>query len=192
MADTNYSQVIMPLFLLGIMVLSVVGLSYTPDQRQQGPSGASSVQEEFSYAGYNFQYVEQGGQQVLQASIDGRPVVFRSRPQSIERFDYPASFQDTAMNTSSLTVVAPSDASSGQAQYAANQLASDISRRTPITASSENVADPACSANTIIVQANQTESLLEEQGSSCYVTSTLDQSILLITDIISYTIYDII
>jgi hypothetical protein len=194
MGDTNWSQVIMPLFLLAIMILSVVGLSYTPNQNQ-GAAPTGQAQSSFTYEGYDFEYVQQGGRQVLQASIDGRTVQFRSRPQSITRFQYPSSFQSMVMNTSSLTIIAPQGPGdrNGQARYAAEQLASDINRRTAITATSETTANPSCDGGPrILVQPNQTDSLLTESTPTCHVTSTLDQSILLITDIIAYTYYDII
>lgn len=194
MTDTSWKDAALPLFLLVIMVASVIGLAYSP-QDNQGAAPTGSAQESFTYNGYDFEYVSQGGRTMLQANVDGRRITFQSRPQSVQRFNIPSSFTSTVMNTSQITVVAPSPQGGefGQARYAANQLAADISRRTPLRASSVNEDDPSCTGEPrILVSTNGSDSLLSEAGPNCYETSTLDQSILIIADYIAYTVYDIL
>lgn len=194
MSDSSWKQVAVPLFLLAIMVLSVVGLSYSSSNNAQStPTG--SAPGPFTYNGFDFTYANVQGQQLLQTTVDGQTVQFYSRPQSVSRQGFPESLAAITDANTTVQVVAPATTTGAneQARFAAEQLASDITRRTPLTASYRTESEPTCGESpTIIVSDASVQGLLEETGEQCYSTSATDQSIFFISDYLAYKAYDIL
>lgn len=194
MAESGYRQVIVPLLLLALMVLSVVGIAYSSGTNNTQAQPTGSAQESFSYNGYDFEFQNSRSGGLYRTTVSGEPVQFRTRPQSIQRFSIPSSFSNI-LNGSQVEVVAPAPTTGAREQdrFAAQQLANDLASRLPVTATMVTEANPSCTDTPrILVQQNTTQNVLEKTGEQCYQTSTTDQSIFIISDYLVYEYYGIL
>jgi hypothetical protein len=181
----NAKKLVMPLFLLAIMVLSVVGLSYSPNS---GTTQTGTAQQEFSYNGYDFEYVNSQGQTILTTTVDGERVMFNAPPQDVERLGLPS--VDSIVEAGEVTLYVPGNAS-GQREYIAGVLQRGLEAR-GITVTTTSQRETMCEDTPGIALRSGGSKPLQKEQPGCYTTPVLDQTVFFITDYVGYTQYDIL
>lgn len=166
--------------LLLIMVLSVVGFSYTPDRSQSG-GGTLDSRDEVVVDGQTYTFDEQA--RMYTTVVEGQRIYAHSPPDDVQRLGF-----SLPLPVETIYIDVAGQASEQQ-RFVQSRLQQDLSGRLPVPVRMGQGDCQNSSSLTITIEGS--EQLVQDEG-SCYSTGITDASILILADYMVYSFYDIL